>query len=280
MRALAYASSGYSIELAEAFAVGCNRYGVTCEVRRLDDFTEPEPCEFVFVYGLIAMARVFDAYRGRALRITGDLGYWRERASELAIRNRPARIAIEAQQPDAHLNLYMHPPDRFWSLKLGVSPVKERGEYVLVTGQCAEQARYLGYAFGEWESKTVEAVRRLTDRPIVVREKPGSDPLKIDGTTRDKSASFADAIRNAWAVVCCTGNIGADAILHGVPVFAESGPGAVYQPAPLETIEQAKPLDAYHRIAALADLSYWQYSLDEFESGALWSHLVLEGVVS
>lgn len=279
MRALAYASSGYSCELAEAFANGCRRYGVTCEVRLLEQFKGPEPCEVVWLFGLIAMARVFDAYRGRALRITGDLGYWRERASALSIKNRPVRIAVEAQQPDAHLRLHLHSPDRFWMLNLGISPVFERGAYILVTGHCAEQARYLGYAYGEWEAKTVVAVRRLTDRPIVVREKPSSDPLRIDGTTRD-SSSAADAIRNAWAVVCCTGNIGADAILHGVPVFAQSGPGAVYYRAPLESIEQARPLDAYRRIGALADLAYWQYSLEEFERGALWSHLLLEGVLS
>ena len=80
-------------------------------------------------------------------------------------------------------------------------------------------------------------------------------------------------------MVCCSGNVGADCILHGVPVFADAGPGAVYYRAPLERIDDAQPLSAYRRIGALADLAYWQWTLEEFERGDLWTHLRGEGVL-
>ena len=71
----------------------------------------------------------------------------------------------------------------------------------------------------------------------------------------------------------------ADAILHGVPVFAEAGPGSVYYKSPLGYVDFAKPLSLPTRKAALADIAYWQWTQEEIERGDLWKHLRNEGVV-
>lgn len=274
MRVLAYSTKqGYAAELARAFVSGCRRHGVKAEARWCEEFQQPEDCDVIWLYGLIAMARIFDAYQHRALCVTGDLGYWRAKASELPISARPVRIAINAQQPDAHLRLRPHTPDRFHALHLNVETVQTRGQHVLLTGQCEEQARFTGYQYGEWEARTAARLGRCTTRPIVVREKPNSARLDLPGTTRCEDVYIDEAIRKSWAVVCHSGNVGADCILHGVPVFAQRGPGSVYGNSALEQIDSARPLDAYRRISALADLSHWQWSLDEFAAGDLWAHL-------
>jgi len=95
MRALAYTpAGGYAADLAYAFVAGCKFHGVDAEVRSAESFAGPEPCNFIWLFGVVGQAHIFDAYRGRARRITGDLGYWRERASELPMSKRPVRIAV------------------------------------------------------------------------------------------------------------------------------------------------------------------------------------------
>jgi hypothetical protein len=221
------------------------------------------------VYGILP---IFSEYFGRKLVVT-DRGYWQENAYLRPAHQRHYRIAINGPQPDVRIRLFEHPRDRFDALGLEVEPVSSRGDYVLVCGHSPEVAQYYGLRYGEWEADTVRRLRKITQRPIVVREKPPCEPLRIEGVERDRSRNIGDAIRSAWSVVCKTGNVGADAILHGVPVFAESGPGRLYHREPLERIDSVQPLNGAQRIAALSDLAYWQYTPEEFSSGVLWDHL-------
>lgn len=277
--AIAYGASGYTWDLAVAFARGCERYGVACDVRSSENYDGVRPCDVVWLYGLHYTRGIFNAYKGHALRVTGDLGYWRERAAALPLDRRPIRIAIDADQPDAHLHLRWHPGDRFNALGLSVHPVVSRGEPVLVTGHSPEQAHLNGFAYGQWEADAVTRLRKATDRPIVLRSKPGCSAIYAIGTKRCMDVEIATAIRKSWAVVCKSGNVGADAILHGVPVFAEAGPGAFYYRAPLGYVDFVEPLSHSARFAALSDIAYWQWTEEEIDRGELWRHLQYEHFV-
>lgn len=278
MRVIAYGAQGYTADLACSFAKGCAVNGVNCELRSSEAFDGVRLCDVIWLYGLHYTRAIFNAYKGRALRVIGDLGYWRERASELPQERRPIRIAVESEQPDDHLTLSLHSFERFKALNLDVEPVTERGESILVAAHSEEQAKLAGYAYGEWEAQTVARLRALTKRRIVLREKPGSPQMWVFGTQRSREKDIGEAIRKSWAVVCRSGNVGADAILHGVPVFAASGPGAVFYGAPLSEINSAQPLSAAARISALADIAAWQWTQEEIERGDLWRHFKTEGM--
>lgn len=275
-RCLAYGEPGYPADMAHSFAEGARRGGASAEVRSSFLSGAPERCDAVWMYGMHASEWLFLAYSGLAVRIVGDLGYWREDIAGLPMRKRPVRVSVEAQQPDKHLRLRAHPSDRFEALGLHVEPVKRRGEYILVAAHDPIQAKRNGYEYGEWEELAVARLRRLTLRPIVLREKPSCAPIALAGVLHSEEPRISSALRGAWAVVCLTGNVGADAILHGVPCFAQEGPGAVYGGLPLEWIDDAKPLEPEQRLAALSDLAYWQWTQEEFSSGALWAHLRAE----
>jgi hypothetical protein len=280
MKAIAYAQSGgYPADLAHAFAAGAQRHGVRCEVRSAELFDKPHACHVVWTFGLHATGRIFDAYNALALRVVGDLGYWRERACERPERKRHVRIAVNARQPDKHLRLRRHPSDRFDALQLGVDPVRQRGDHILICGHCPETAARVGWRYGEWEMAMAHLVRLVSTRQVVVREKPSCDPLRVEGAMRCTEKSAADAIRKAFAVVCRTGNIGADAILHGVPVFCGDGPGKPYNTLRAEWIDDALPLPDETRAQALADIAYWQWTPEEIERGELWEHLKTESLL-
>ena len=267
------------LALGKQFREGCRRHGVPCEVRTIEGFRTPEPADVVWMYGMGPTRHVFDAYAGKARRLVGDVGYWRELLPRVAKPQRYIRVSVDAQQPDAHLRLRQHPADRFCALCLEHAPVESRGEAVLVCGMSPTQAARLDYAYGQWEADTVQRLRAITRRPILLRTKPKNVPLKADGAVECSEAKAWKSIRSAWAVVCRSGNIGADAILHGVPVFAEAGPGAVYHRQPLEQIDGAEPLTPEARMSALSDLSYWQWTGEEIARGELWANLKTEGLV-
>lgn len=279
MKAIAYVqASDYAVDLARAFARGCWRHGVYCEVSSLAHFKRPEACSVVWMYNLGATERIYDAYAGKAVRVVGDLGYWREEAWKWPVEHRPVRISVNEEQPHAHLNMRARRPERFEALGLQVQPVTIRGYYVLLCGHSQEQATRWGLRYGEWEANTAETLRKVCSLDIMVREKPNSVPLDIPHTRRCEM-DLSGSIRGAWAVVCRGGNLGADAILHGVPVHAEIGPGAIYAPWPLDMIAMAQPMASGQRMHALADLAYWQWSQEEIRDGALWAHLKNEGML-
>jgi len=280
MKALAfYHGPQRVIEMANAFARGCARHGVPCDLRCAEPFDgNVENVNAVWMYGLGSTKAVFDSYADKALRIIGDVGYWRG-SRDIDLPERKMRIALDAQQPDKHLRLRKHPVDRFMALQIVCEPAMLRGNNILVCGHSVAQAGKFGEPYGAWEICLVERLRKVSKRPIEMREKPKNPAHDIPGTTRCSEHKIGDAVRKAWAVVFRSGNVGADCILHGVPAFAESGPAKAYQRLTLEQIDQAVPLSAQERLSALSDLAYWQWSRNEIAAGMLWDHLRVEGVL-
>lgn len=275
MRVVAYVHGPRRVhELGAAFAAGCKRHGVRCDIAHVDKLAGPVNADVVWLYGMGPARPVFDAYEGRATRLIGDRGYWNEYLSA----RRFFRVSIDAQQPDAHLQFREHSPRRFDSFGIKVRPVDRRGDYILLCGMGLKQAQMVQrIEYGEWETRMYESLRAVTRRPILVREKPKCPP--IPGLPRSKAESPSAAIRGAWAVVCNTGNVGADCVLEGVPVVAMSGPGKVYGRDYIDGIDQIKPLHPDDRLAALADIAHWHWTADEMRAGLLWDNLVKEGAV-
>ncbi len=268
MKAIAYWHGPNRVrKYAQAFADGCP---VPCKVLHVSQYLN-EDADVVWLYGLGEALPVFNYHR-KAVRLVGDKGYFAGVVTEKYLR-----VSVNAQQPDKHLRLREHESFRFDALGITTPTVSERGEYILLCGIGPKQCGIQGLRYGEWERRTFERLSALTKRPIKVREKPKNP--HIPGLPRSSFHTTADAIRGAWAVVCLTGNIGVDAILHGVPVIAEAGPGAVYYSATLADIETLQPISQDERRRALSDIACWQWRRDELSSGAFWRHLESEGLV-
>lgn len=271
MKAIAYVHGPERVHvLGRAFYEGCKVHGIPCEIRQVGQ-GYPD-ADLVWLYGLGPARPVFDAYEGRAVRLVGDKGYFAEYATKKYFR-----VSVDAQQPDKHLQLRPHPPDRFQSLNIPDLRPNNRGDYVLLCGIGPKQAERQGVAYGQWERETYKILHELTERKILVREKPKNPP--IPGLPRSTHRTTAEAIRGAYAVVCMTGNIGVDAILEGVPVIAKAGPGSVYYRAGLHSVQDIQPLDDKARLQALSDIAYWQWTPEEIKSGMFLDNLKLEGVI-
>lgn len=260
---------------AQAFAAGCEAHGVECPVVEIKPGMEPIPgVEVVWMWGMGPARPVFDAYDGLAMRLVADRGYWHEYMPAKTYM----RMSIDAQQPDLHLKRREHPLERFEALKIDAKPQTRRGQFVLLCGMGLKQAEILqGLRYGQWERRTFETLRNATKRPIVLRAKPKCPP--IAGVPNAPRGTLDELMRQAWAVVCFTGNVGADAVLANVPVVAQAGPGRVYGTNDYSQIDRLRPLDPDARLAALADIAHWQWTADELRRGEFWEHLRAERLV-
>lgn len=261
---------------ALAFAAGCARHGVGCEVMHSRKATEPLPgVDAIWHYGLGEGGLPFRTYAGKALRVGGDAGVWRRLTQTKFIR-----ISVEGPQLGPLMSRRPHDFKRFEALAIPPQPKpKIRGKHILVTGRSKYDAAVHGQEYGEWERAMFAQLREVTQRPIVFRPKPKNESIPHPGIEEDRQRDCNASILGAWAVVCRSGNIGADAILLNVPVWAESGPGAVYRNFELERIDFAQPLDPDARRKALADIAAWQFTDVEIARGDLWAHLRDEGLL-
>jgi hypothetical protein len=107
-----------------------------------------------------------------------------------------------------------------------------------------------------WTTDTVAALKKHTDREIIVKPKNGI-PLK-------------DLLKDAWAVVSHSSVAAVEACQNGVPVFGPYESPAWCMGTHLEQIE--KPVFP-QRTNWLKTLSYSQFSIDEIRSGFAWATL-------
>jgi hypothetical protein len=251
MKAVAYVHGPERVhKLGRAFAQGCAAHGIPCPVKTFDASVKPFDVDVVWLYGLGPARPVFDAYEKN--RIVMDKGYFAEYADP---KNKYFRYSIDSQQPTQAM-VKDHPDDRWRKFGLKVEPVKAIGEYILICGIGPKQCERLGVGYGDWEREKFGRCDGLNGWRAVVREKP-KNPL-IDGARRCTARTASEAIRGARTVICKTGNMGADAILHGIPVRADAGPGSL----------------AYRdRQHALNNFAYWQWTPKEMASGEFMTYL-------
>ena len=160
--------------------------------------------------------------------------------------------------------------------------VIEGGDYILIPLQLPGDASLQGTDINQWMKKTVEEIRSITDRKIVLR----SPQLE-----RNYDFSFAENIRdiffqkgkfkdkqvtlnNAYAVVTYSSGMSVEAILNGNRTYVESSEGfkASLQPS-LEDVlmkdyvnfpNTDDYISFFQKIAA----TYW--TVDEINKGLFW----------
>jgi hypothetical protein len=115
---------------------------------------------------------------------------------------------------------------------------------------------------GGWaKTKSMELAKRMPERRIIYRPKPGK-PAERGVIYHDISAGpIAQALEGVSLVVCRHSNVAVDACMAGVPVVCEGGAAAEIYP---HTLEDAGIQPSYLvRREFLNRLAWWQWSADE-----------------
>lgn len=138
---------------------------------------------------------------------------------------------------------------------------RDQGEYILVAPSSATVHRFINKA--NWTQDTVAKLKKLTDIPIKIREKP-----RKNGTSGPHVADvpLAEDLSNARYVVTSCSVVGVEAVIQGIPTFCE--PESACAPVSNTDIFSLEPVMS-DRQKWLNTLSYHQWTPSEIQNGEL-----------
>ena len=103
----------------------------------------------------------------------------------------------------------------------------------------------------DWESRTVEEIRRHTDRKIVISDKV--------------NAPLSDCLQNAWCVVTSFSNAGIDAMIEGIPAIFTNPQRRMGE---LKDIEDPPVDREFFKM-----LANNQWTIKEIKKGKMWGQV-------
>ncbi len=134
---------------------------------------------------------------------------------------------------------------------------KKTGDYIIVLPPSDHVKKW--YNIPNWETETVEKLKKITKRNIVIKTKNDNRPFKV-------------MLSGAWAVVTCQSTAAVDALLEGVPSFCDK-------------MSMAKPVS--YTDLSLIDTPFYpdnreewfnsllanQYFINEIHDGTAWNRV-------
>lgn len=153
------------------------------------------------------------------------------------------------------------PRDRFDATRIAVEPWRRGGREIIV---CPPTAYFMqAHHCNDWLDNTLATLKRITDRPIVIRDKPkpgeASVPLPV-------------ALQTAHALVTHSSNVAIESVLLGTPVFVS--PSSAAAPMGLTNLEMIESPVYPDRDDWLAHMAYSQFSYAEIQDGRAWRMLL------
>jgi hypothetical protein len=162
------------------------------------------------------------------------------------------------------------PDDRLKSLSLEIQDFVRGATIVIVP---PDEKISKSFKLPEnWVEKTQEEIKKYSDRPIKIRNRP------ISRNDRVLSDTFNDFIKNdTHVVVGYSSNALVEAVLCGIPVIALGHSATTsLMNYKISDIENISNIDQEKRYSWLKHLSYRQFSHTELENGIAWELLTSE----
>jgi hypothetical protein len=171
-------------------------------------------------------------------------------------------------------------------LELHKDSQKQNGPIVLAL-QLPGDASMQGTDISQWAAQTVDHIRAVTKRPIVIRSP--QLPRQYDRWCMERIArheniqwqegtkeNLQHTLQSAWCAVTFSSGLGIDALMYGCPVIACSPASFVYDLCP-NNVEYIESIRLPVREQLFYNLSYAQWSIEELTNGTAkehFSHLI------
>jgi hypothetical protein len=160
------------------------------------------------------------------------------------------------------------PDDRFKKFDIKLKDWRKSGNHILVCPSSVTMNNFITQP--NWLEDTIHTLKKFTDRPIRVRQKP-----RARGTSGPMAATvpLSEDLKNCWAVVTAVSATVVESAIAGIPVFSHHlGPGAGLGNINYSQIETPKLND---REPWLSTLCYSQFTPKEIASGEAFEILKL-----
>jgi len=150
--------------------------------------------------------------------------------------------------------------DRFDKFKIKIKSSNKSGTHILICPSSAGIHMYLKHT--TWLNDTIKEIKKYTDRPIKIREKP-----RGRGTSGPSEAKvpIEEDLKDAWACVTSCSISAIESMCNGVPVFChEKSFANPVASTDLSKIERPMYADSYQWLCSLA---YQQFTPEEIANG-------------
>lgn len=165
------------------------------------------------------------------------------------------------------------------TIGISVKPWRKNGNHILICIQRNGGWSMKGLDVLTWLDKTINEIRKISTRTIVVRLHPGDSKTKFTNVYNNVMLSTNDSLisdlQNAWATVTYNSSPGVASAIEGIPVF-------VLDPTPINSqafdiantdiskIEDPITPDRQRWLEKIA-MSHWNF--DELKSGEAWRNI-------
>ena len=162
--------------------------------------------------------------------------------------------------------------DRFEKFGMKIRENKNKGKNILVCPSSPNINEYLGKP--NWTQETVEQIKRYTDRPIKVREKP-----RGRGTSGPSEAivPLSEDLKDAWVCVTSCSISAVEAQCMGIPTICDEKSFA--EPV---SANQLNDIEDPYFVGVedwLYSLAYQQFTPEEFTNGTAIEILLDKGIL-
>jgi len=147
--------------------------------------------------------------------------------------------------------------DRWKSLKTEVWPWSKVGKHIVVAEPSPTYEKFHGIQ--GWTQRTVAELKRLTDRPLVIRNKE----------MQRSGRKLHEDLKGAHCLVTHGSNAAVEAVIMGCPVFVDRTTSAAALVG-LSSLEDVEYPWYPERQPWLNSLAYCQFDEDELVDGTLW----------
>lgn len=263
--------------LADAFAEGVRRHGDSCEMRALTPDHATVPAEVACMVG-VKSRELYQAYYQQGTHIVYlDKGYSRHARPGPVKVWEYWRVSLDAHHPTKFLGNPDMPADRADDLGITMQPWRKKGSHIVIAGSSEKYHAFYGLRHPtQWAQKIVKQIQGAAPgMRIIYRPKPSwKDAVPVEGTEFSRDGDIFDVLEGAWCLVTHGSNAVFEAVCEGIPSIVLGD--AVAKPissTALEDIPNPRLATYGQRHQWLANLAYWQWTLQEFAAGKAWEFL-------
>ena len=260
--------------LAEAMGIGMRNGEDYFQIENKRNFNGGDLADVAVLYGLWDNSREIIKKHISAGKKTlfFDLGYWgRHEGGRLEGYH---RIAINDYHAKFEVD-HSCPSDRFDHFDIKTKEFRSFGDYVLLCGQSEKAAWVYGLKAEEWEISVVRRIREITDLPIYYLPKNSWKDKKPIPRTRYCHGELSDYLGDCAYVVTHHSNSGVHALAAGKNLYAADGIAtSLSNCTALDNMVNGVVYPGEElRDKFLHNVAYWQWSVNELRSGAMWEYL-------
>ena len=177
-------------------------------------------------------------------------------------------------------------PNRWQVIKndlgIDVKDYRQNGNHILLCLQRNGGWSMKGQDVMEFCLRTINEIKKHSDRPIIVRGHPGDGKtneylkLNIPGVTiSPKDTPIQEDLKNAWATVLFNSSPGVASLIEGVPVF-QMDPikeYSMYGEVANSTLKRLEDPKLHDRQEWLERIAMCHWSFDQTASGEAWEFM-------